>query len=71
MDLVDMEDYVNPTKIDFDPSLFLVHIGTNDSSREDAPKVIADQIIKTAEALKRDKSNVAISICSSRRREIF
>ena len=44
---VDMQDYIKPTKREFDPSLYLLHVGTNDLSLEDTPETISKRIIAT------------------------
>ena len=44
---VDMQDYIKPTKREFDPSLYLLHDGTNDLSLEDTPETISKRIIAT------------------------
>ena len=38
---VDMQNYIKPTKQDFDPSLYMLHVGTNDISLEDTPEAIS------------------------------
>ena len=58
---VDMQDYIKPTKRDFDPSLYILHVGTNDISLEDTPEAISKRIIATAESLKKEHNEVAIS----------
>ena len=40
---------------DFDPSLFLVHVGANDLSWKDTQEVMTDRIIKTVEFLIREE----------------
>ena len=59
---MDMENYVKPLKIYFDPSLCLEHININDLSREDTTaEAIAYRLIKTSESLKHDEKNVVVS----------
>ena len=58
---VDMQDYIKPTKREFDPSLYLLHVGTNDLLLEDTPEVISKRITATAESLKKEHNEVAIS----------
>ena len=58
---LDMQDYIKPTKRDFDPSLYLLHVGINDFSPEDTPEAICKRIIETAESLKKEHNEVAIS----------
>ena len=40
-----MQYYIKPTKRHFDPSLYILHVGTNDLSLEDIPEAIPEQII--------------------------
>ena len=56
-----MQDYVKPTKRDFDPSLYILYVGTNDLSLEDIPEAISKRIIATVESLKKEPNEVAIS----------
>ena len=58
---VDVQDHIKPTKRDFDPLLYLLHVGTNDLSLEDTPEAISKRIIATAESLKKERNEVAIS----------
>ena len=36
-----MEDNTRPTKRDFNPDLYILHIGTNDLLLDDTPEVIS------------------------------
>ena len=58
---VDMQVYIKSTKCDFDPSLYLLHVGTIDLLLEDTPEAISKRIIATAESLKKEHDEVAIS----------
>ena len=58
---IDMEDYTKPTKRDFNPDLYIIHVGTNDLSLDDTPEVISSRIIDTAKSLMTEKSKVVIS----------
>ena len=49
-----MHDYLKPTKRDFDSKIFIHHVGTNNVSTNDSPKLIADKIVETGESLKTD-----------------
>ena len=49
---VDMKDYVKSIKQDFDPSLRILHIDTNDLSLKDTLEAISKGIIATAKSLK-------------------
>ena len=59
--MVNMQDYVKPTKRDFDPSLYILYVSTNDLSLEDIPEAISKRIIATVESLKKEPNEVAIS----------
>ena len=37
---IDMEEYTKPTKRDFNPDLYMLHVGTNDLSLNDMPELI-------------------------------
>ena len=50
---VDMQDYIKLTKRDFDSSLYILHVGTNDFAVEDAPEAFSKRIIATVESLKK------------------
>ena len=50
-----MEDYTKPTKRDFNPDLYILHVGTNDLSLDDTPEVISSRIIDTAKSLMTEK----------------
>ena len=52
---IDMEDYTKPTKRDFIPDLYILHVGTNDLSLDDTPEVISSRIIDTAKSLMTQK----------------
>ena len=45
----DMHDYLEPTNRDFDPSIYILHVGTNNFSTNDSPGMIVDKIVETAE----------------------
>ena len=55
-----MQDYIKPTKRDFEPSLYLLHVGNNDLLLEETPKAMSERIIATAENLKKERNEVAI-----------
>ena len=58
-----MQDYLKPTKKDFDPTIFIFHVvqiifmSTNDYS----PEMIVDKIIETTELLKTEDNKVVLS----------
>ena len=45
--------HAKPSKLEFDPSLQILHIGTNDLLLEDIPKAIFQWAIATVESLKK------------------
>ena len=68
--MVDMQDYIKTMKWDLHPFLYLLHIGTNDLLLEDTPKAISKPIIATAENLKKEHNEVAISNIAARRDDL-
>ena len=40
----DMHDYLKPTKRDFNPNIFILHVGTNNLSTNDSPEMVADKM---------------------------
>ena len=58
---IDMEDYTKPTKRDFNPDLYILHVGTNDLSLDDTPEVISSRIIDTAKSLMTERNKKIIS----------
>ena len=61
--IVVMQDYIKLTKRDFDLSLYILHVGTNDLALENIPEAKFKQIIATAENLKKEHNKVAIYRC--------
>ena len=57
----DMHDYLKPTKRDFDPNIYILHVGTNNLSINDSPEMTVDKIVETAESLKTEDNNVILS----------
>ena len=51
---VKVQDYINPTKWEFDPSLYLLDVGNNIISVEDTPEAISKRVIATAESPKKE-----------------
>ena len=49
---INMEDYTKLNKRDFNPNLFILHVGTNDLSLDGTPEVTSSHIIDTAKSLK-------------------
>ena len=52
---IDMEDYTKPTKRDFNPDLYILHVRKNDLSLDDRPEVISSHIIDIAKSLMTEK----------------
>ena len=52
-----IQGYIKPTKRDFDPSFYILHIATNDLS----PEALSKRIIANVESLKKEHNEVAIS----------
>lgn len=47
-----IQDYLMHDKRDFDPSIFIIHVDTNNLSTNDSPEMIADKVFETAESFK-------------------
>ena len=58
---IEMKDYTKPTKRNFNPNLYILHIGKSDLSLDDTPEVISSHIIDIAKSLMTEKSKVVIS----------
>ena len=58
---VDMEIYAKPTKRDFNPDLYILHVDTNDILLDDTPEVISSRIIDTTESLMTEKNKIVIT----------
>ena len=56
----DMHDYLKSTKKDFDRSIFILHVGTNNLSTNDSCKMIADKIFETAKSLNKENDKVIL-----------
>ena len=57
----DMEYYITPTKRDFDPGIYILHVGTNDITLNGTPKEITEHIVNIAPSLKTENNTVVIS----------
>ena len=57
----DMEYYITPTKRDFDPGIYILHVGTNDLTLNDTPEEITEHIVNIATSLKTENNTVVIS----------
>ena len=51
-----MEDYTKPTKRDFNPDLYILHVRKNDLSLDDTPEVMSSRIIDTTKSLITEKT---------------
>ena len=58
---IDIEDYTKPTKRDFNPDLYKLHVGTNYLSLDETPEVILTRIIDTAKPLMTENTKVIFS----------
>ena len=58
---IDMVGYIKPTQRDFNPDVYLLHVGTNDLSSNKSPGQISLDILNLANALKLDNSTVIVS----------
>ena len=50
---IDMYDHLKPTLRDFDPGLFIIHVGTNDLPLNKTSNEIAEEIVNLAESVKK------------------
>ena len=58
---IDMYDHLKPTLRDFNPGLFIIHVGTNDLPLNKTSNKIAEEIVNLAESVKKPSSNTVIS----------
>ena len=58
---IDMYDHLKPTLRDFNPGLFIIHVGTNDLSLNKTSNEIAEEIVSLAESVKKPSSNIVVS----------
>ena len=58
---IDMVDYIKPTQRDFNPDVYLLHVGTNDLSSNKSPKQISLDILNLAISLKLHNNTVIVS----------
>ena len=56
-----MEHCITPTKRDFDPGIYILHVGTNDPTLDDTPEEITEHIVNIATSLKTENNTVVIS----------
>ena len=58
---IDMLDYIKPTKRDFNPDVYLLHVGTNDLFPNKSPEQISMDILNLANSLRLDNNTVIVS----------
>ena len=58
---IDMYDHLKPTLRDFNPGLFIIHVGINSLPLNKSSNEIAEEIVNLAESLKKPSSNTVIS----------
>ena len=58
---IDMVDYIKLTQRDFNPDVYLLHVGTNDLSSNKSPEQISLDILNLANSLKLDNNTVIVS----------
>ena len=58
---IDMVDYIKPTQRDFNPDVYLLHVGANDLSSNKFPEQISLDILNLASSLKLDNNTVIVS----------
>ena len=58
---IDMLDYIKPTKRDFNPDVYLLHVGTNDLPSTKSLEEISMDILNLANSLKLDNNTVIVS----------
>ena len=56
----DIYDYLKTTLRDFNPGLFIIHVGTNDLPSNKASNNIADEIVNLVGSMKISSSNIVI-----------
>ena len=56
-----MYDHLKPTLRDFNPGLFIIHVGTNDLPLNKTSNEIAEEIVNLAESVKKPSSSIVIS----------
>ena len=57
---------LKPTQRDFNPDVYLIHVGTNDLSSNKSPEQIPLDILNLANSLKLDNNTVIVSSIVSR-----
>ena len=56
-----MLDYIKPTQRDFNPDIYLLHVGTSNLSSNKSPEQISLDILNLANSLKLHNSTVIVS----------
>ena len=57
----DISDYIKPTKKDFNPDIYVLHVGRNDLTLSDTPEQIAEHIAHIVSLLNTDSNTVIVS----------
>ena len=57
---IDIYDHLKPTSRDFNPGLFIIHVGTNHLPLNKSNET-AEEIVHLAESVKKPRSNIVIS----------
>ena len=57
----DISDYITPTKKDFSPDIYVLHVGRNDLTLSDTPEQIAEHIAHIVSLLNTDSNTVIVS----------
>ena len=60
-EIIDMEDYTKPIKREFNPDLYILHVGINNLSLHDTPEMISSDITDTAKCRMTEKNKIIIS----------
>ena len=58
---IDLYDHLKPTLRDFNPGLFIIHVGTNDLPLNKTNNERAEEIVNLAESVKKISTNTVIS----------
>ena len=58
---IDMYGYIKPTQRDFEPEIFILHVGTNGLPLNKSPKEISEDIVTLAELMKTENNKIIVS----------
>ena len=65
--IIDMKNYTISIKSEFNPDLYISHVGTNDLSLDNTLEMISNHIIDTAKSLLTEKMKIIFSNIVPRR----